>query len=209
MERVIEYSDVFSFEFGSTASLRQDINELKEELSDKLNLFLDLGFSDAFLFVMSETHNDGEVKVYTKSFGMDIQSNSLPSIQDFMAQVSRMLRDGKGEKELELAYHVTTKSLSFFTFNEVFDDYSKCKTFKDYIDQLSSRSLFLADCFVREELATHVAFTPNSHYIIKCQNGNSFECQLLKEELLILPDFDDSDENELDLSSFDEEMLFD
>lgn len=208
MERVIEYSDVFSFEFGSTASLRQDINELKEELSDKLNLFLDLGFSDAFLFVMSETHNEGEVKVCAKSFGMDIDMTSLKSIQDFMIQVARLLNDSKGY-ELELVYHFTTKRLSLSAFNEVFDEYSNCKKFKDYIYHMSDRTLFLADCFVREELATHVAFTPNSHYIIKCQNGNSFECQLLKEELLILPDFDDSDENELDLSSFDEEMLFD
>ena len=191
MKRVIEYSDVFSFDFGCTDNIRRDINDLKERLSDELEHFLDLGFSDAFLFVMSETHNDGEVKVYAKSFGMDVNMNSLQSIEEFIVQISRTLSCSDGY-ELELAYHLTSRNVVLPNFNGVFATYTACTTLRDYIYYLSDCSSFLADCLVREELSSFVTLTPKSDYIIKCQCGHYFECKLVNEEDLILPDFDEN-----------------
>lgn len=193
MKRVIEYSDVFSFDFGCTDNIRQDINDLKERLSDELEHFLELGFSDAFLFVMSETHNDGEVKVYAKSFAMDVNMNSFQSIQEFMVQVASTL-SYSDDYELELAYHLTSRDVVLPNFNQVFATYTSCTTLKDYIYYLSNCLSFLADCIVREELSSFVTLTPRSDYIIKCQCGHHFECKLVNEEDLeedlILPDFD-------------------
>lgn len=191
MKRVIEYSDVFSFDFGCTDNIRRDINDLKERLSDELEHFLELGFSDAFLFVMSETHNDGEVKVYAKSFGINLNPDSLQSIQDFSVQVVKSL-NCSNNYELELVYHLSAKDVVFPNFNQVFETYTSYETLKEYIYHIACYPSTFADCFVREELSKFVTLTPKSDYIIKCQCGHYFECKLVNEEDLILPDFDEN-----------------
>lgn len=191
MKRVIEYSDVFSFDFGSTDNIRRDINDLKERLSDELEHFLDLGFSDAFLFVMSETYNEGVVKVCVKSFAMDVNLNSLQSIEEFMRQIISKLKYSDNY-ELELAYHLTSRDVVLPNFNGVFATYTVCKSLTDFIFHLSNYPSALSDCIIREELSKFVTLTPRSDYIIRCQSGHYFECKLVDEEDLILPDFDEN-----------------
>lgn len=170
MKRFVNYSDVFEIDFGATGDVKGEIAAFKELMMQRARTFLDLDFTDVFLTIATETSNDGTISVYAHVLATDAMVKTLQDVQSFSSVLYRSIVE-PNERELVLAYHLSTTRTSLVRFKVAFNDLHECSSVEDYLYFLAHHELYIPDCLFRNLLNKLYAFTSDSCYTMESVYG--------------------------------------